>query len=72
MSRRRISSLPTGKAPWDPLNGLRIGALAGGLLGASTVALIGSGGVWVVLTGAAAGGAIGYWTQKRQMSDRDG
>jgi hypothetical protein len=45
--------LPEGRPPWDPLNGLRIGALAGGVIG-------------VILT-LIAGGAIGYWSEKRKQ-----
>ena len=60
--------LPPGRQPYDPLNGARIGALAGGILGALGVALTGMGNAWLVIVGASAGAGIGYWTERRKPS----
>lgn len=62
--------IPPDRQPWDPANGLRVGALVGGLLGAGVVWLTGT--VWWLVVGAAAGGAIGWWTErsKRLRSPR--
>lgn len=61
-------SLPPGRQPWDPANGLRIGALSGGLVGAAVVALTGLSNAWIVAVGGAVGGAIGHWSQKRKAT----
>jgi len=57
-------SLPTGRQPWDPANGLRVGTMAGGLLGAAIVALSGISNFWIVAVCAGVGAGIGYWTEK--------
>ncbi len=48
----------------DPINGLRVGALAGGLLGAVITALTSTSYVWIVLVLGVAGGVIGYFTER--------
>ena len=48
----------------DPINGLRVGALAGGLLGALVVALTSTAYVWIVLVFGLAGAAIGYVAER--------
>ncbi len=54
----------------DPINGLRVGALAGGLLGAVITLLTSASYAWVVLVLGVAGGGIGYLTERsRQRSD---
>ena len=58
---------PPDQAPWDPLNGFRVGVVVGALLAAGFMWLFGPMSFWVVATGAVIGGAIGYWSQKRQM-----
>ncbi|MGI9603315.1 MAG: hypothetical protein ACR2QE_15625 [Acidimicrobiales bacterium] len=72
MARRRKTTLPTGTTPWDPLNGFRIGAMAGGLVSAGVVAATGAGGIGVVLGVALGGGAIGYWVEKRRITQGRG
>lgn len=57
-----------GRTVWDPLNGLRVGIVAGALLGAGAMVLTGFVSIWVIVIGAAIGGAIGYWSQKRSAS----
>ena len=58
------SPLPPGRQPWDPVNGLRIGILVGGLLAAGVIALTGFTHLWVIVVGGIVGGAIGYFSQK--------
>ena len=54
----------------DPINGLRVGALAGGLLGAVIILLTSASYAWVVLVLGVTGGAIGYLTERsRQGGD---
>jgi uncharacterized membrane protein len=54
----------------DPINGLRVGALAGGLLGALITALTSTSYAWVVLVLGVVGAAIGFFTERsRQRSD---
>ncbi len=48
----------------DPINGLRVGALAGGLLGALVTLVTSTSYAWVVLVLGIAGGAIGYLTER--------
>ncbi len=67
MSRRPPPRLPAGRPPWDPLNGLRVGAFAGGAAGVVVTAAAGLSYIWAVLVGAAAGGAVGYWSEKRKQ-----
>lgn len=64
-------TLPPGRQPYDPLNGLRIGALTGGIIGAVIAGLTGVG-IWFVFVAAIAAAAIGYWTQKRKLSASSG
>lgn len=53
----------------DPINGLRVGALAGGLLGALVTVVTGTSYAWLVLVLGVAGGAVGYFTERsRQRS----
>ena len=56
--------LPAGRQPYDTINGLRIGALAGGLLGALIAAATHL--PWLLLAGAVIGGATGYWSERRK------
>ncbi len=67
MSEEHDRRLLPGQQPYDPLNGLRVGAIAGGILGALATAATGLGAAWLVLALAAAGGAIGYWTERRRQ-----
>ena len=60
--------LPPGRQPYDVLNGLRIGALSGGIVGAIVMALTSLDTLWVLLVGAAIGGAIGYLYERRRLN----
>lgn len=60
----RPGGIPPDRAPWDPANGLRVGALVGGLLGAGALWLTGVG--WWLPAGAIAGAVVGYWSERRR------
>lgn len=53
----------------DPINGLRVGALAGGLLGALVTVLSSPSNAWTVFVLGTIGGAVGYWTERRRLED---
>jgi uncharacterized membrane protein len=55
----------------DPVNGLRVGMLAGGLLGALVTVLTSVGFVWVVFVLGLIGGAIGFWTERRRWNEKE-
>jgi hypothetical protein len=59
--------LPPGRQPYDPLNGLRVGALTGGIIGA-VIAGFTDLGIWFVALTAIVAAAVGYWTQKRKLT----
>jgi hypothetical protein len=63
---------PTGgvRQPWDPANGLRIGALGGALVGGAIVALSGVLSFWIVAGSGVVGGGIGYWNEKKKQRAR--
>ena len=67
MRKRDPDRLPPGRQPYDPLNGLRVGALSGGLMGAIATFATGAGYAWLVLVGAGVGGAVGYWFERRSL-----
>lgn len=69
MGRKQIDQLPPGRQPYDPLNGLRVGALTGGIIGA-VIAGFTDIGIWFVFLTAIAAAAIGYWMQKRKLTGR--
>lgn len=70
MASTKRSPLPPGRQPWDPANGLRAGVLAGGLAGALLVAITGFFHFWVVALAGIAGGAIGFWSERRKQQGR--
>ena len=55
-----------GDQPWDPANGLRVGLVAGGLVGVVVTLLTGLANFWVVVVCGALGGGIGFWSAKRR------
>ncbi|MCP4968665.1 MAG: hypothetical protein GY926_25970 [bacterium] len=67
MTTTKRSSLPPGRQHWDPANGVRVGTLVGGLVGAAFVALSGIWSFWIVALCGAIGGGIGYWSEKRKQ-----
>ena len=68
MSGNTPSRLPPGKQPYDALNGLRVGAFAGLVLGATVAALTRI--AWFLLIGAIAGAIVGYvWERRRIRKD---
>ncbi|HEY5650820.1 MAG TPA: hypothetical protein VIW46_05175 [Acidimicrobiia bacterium] len=52
----------------DPINGLRVGALAGGLFGALITALSSLSVAWTVLLFGMIGGAVGFWSERRRLT----
>ena len=62
-------SFPPGVQPYDKLNGVRVGALAGGVLGAIPAWIFWPAFGWV-LGGAVIGGLAGYLYQRREQSQR--
>ncbi len=68
MSDEERSRLPAGRPPWDPLNGLRIGVLVGGVVGVTITLITPVTGIWLTLAGGAVGGALGYWSEKRRQT----
>jgi hypothetical protein len=52
----------------DPINGLRVGALAGGLLGALITAMTSVTNAWLVMLIGVIGGAVGFWTEKNRQA----
>ena len=67
MGEEQHDKLPPGRQPYDPLNGLRIGAIAGGIVGAVIAGLTDLG-IWFVFLTAIVAATIGYWTQKRKLT----
>jgi len=59
--------LPPGRQPYDVLNGLRIGALVGGILAAIVMVFTSLNSLWVLLIGAAIGGVVGYLYERRRL-----
>ena len=45
--------------------------MAGGILGAILVAVSSLASFWVVLVGAAVGGAVGFWTERFKLAGED-
>lgn len=68
MADENHDKLPPGRQPYDPLNGLRVGALAGGIFGAVIAGLTDLG-IWFVVLTAIVAATVGYWTQKRKLTD---
>jgi hypothetical protein len=68
MDEREDYQLPPGRQPYDVLNGLRIGALVGGILGAIVMVLTSLDSLWVLLIGAAIGGVAGYLYERRRLN----
>lgn len=64
-------SYPPGHQPYDGLNGLRIGALAGGLLAVIPTAMLGFGFGWLIVVGAVVGSAVGYVWERRDLRSSD-
>jgi hypothetical protein len=66
MVDRDRDRLPPGLPPWDTWNGVRVGLLAGGLIGVLLVALSGSNSYWLALIPAFLGSVAGYWNESRK------
>lgn len=62
-------TLPPGVQPYDKLNGVRVGALAGGVVGILPAVLLWPAFGWVI-GGAAVGGVVGYFWQRREEQQR--
>ena len=66
MSSSDDPSVPSGHEPHDPLNGIRVGALIGGLFGALITALTSVANAWLVFIGAAVGAIVGCRSQRKR------
>lgn len=64
---RATERLREGQQPYDPINGIRVGAITGGLAGAALVAVMGDTPGIVVLACGLIGGTAGFWAARRQM-----
>ena len=58
--------LPAGVPPWEMFSGLRVGIIAGGLVGGAVVAL-GVASIWPIFGGGVVGGTIGFILGRRRM-----
>jgi hypothetical protein len=67
--RTRRERLPAGTQPYDPLNALRVGALAGAGLGGLIGILLSWLTPWLVVAGAGLGGFLGYRREKRRIEE---
>lgn len=56
------------RAPWDPLNGFRVGALTGGVVGVLVSVGLSVTPLGPLLIGTIGGGVIGYRSEKRKQS----
>jgi uncharacterized protein YcfJ len=56
--------------PWDPLVGLRVGAIIGALVGVAITAIAGSSFAWVIIVAGALGGGFGYWYQRNRRPEQ--
>lgn len=61
--------LPAGRPPWDPWNGLRVGALTGGIVGVLVAVGLSITPLGPVLFGAIGGGVLGYRSERRKQSN---
>jgi hypothetical protein len=59
--------LPAGHPPWEPLNGIRIGGIAGLALGAVLALLFDTAALAFIIGGTVVGAVVGYLVAKRQM-----
>ncbi|NNE72422.1 MAG: hypothetical protein HKN26_02050 [Acidimicrobiales bacterium] len=59
--------LPSGRTPWDPAVGFRVGTIAGGLLGLAVGGLTALPTAPAILGGSVIGAGVGYWTEKRKQ-----
>jgi hypothetical protein len=63
----KSDSYRAGHPPHDPLNGFRVGAFAGGIMGIVGSWVVASPNLIALLAGALVGGGVGYWTEKRKQ-----
>jgi len=59
---------PAGHPPHDAINGLRVGAFAGGIMGILGSWLVASPHLIALVVGAVVGGGVGYWTERRKAA----
>lgn len=64
----KTPQLREGHQLYDPINGVRVGALTGGLLGAGVVVMLGGEHPWLIVAGACVGGLIGFVVARRERS----
>lgn len=59
---------PAGRPPHDPVNGLRVGGLIGGVTGGTLTLLVGATHPWLILVGGVIGAAGGWATEKHKQT----
>lgn len=65
MGKDETPKLQEGHQLYDPVNGVRIGALSGALLGAAAVVVLGGDHPWLILVVGLVGAAMGYLVARR-------
>ncbi len=67
MRLRFRPNYPPGRQPYDPINGMRVGALAGAVAGAIATAVLTPAAAWLIPVGAVLGGVVGYVRERRGL-----
>ncbi len=71
MTNTESDRYPPGHQPYDKLVGMRVGGLAGGVVGIALVVVLGGSFAWLILVVAVAGAAAGYlWQAADARRDR--
>lgn len=68
MAKSPDERFPAGRQPYDAMNGIRIGALAGGILGITATALLSFSTIWLMILGAIVGAAAGYRWERQKLT----
>jgi uncharacterized protein YcfJ len=69
MVTKQPGTFPAGRSPWDPVNGFRVGALTGGVVGVLVSIGLSVTPLGPVAVGVVAGGILGYRTEKHKQGE---